>query len=189
MKETPVAVQVQAALAGDAAAIEVLVRRVGRITLPLAVAVLGDRHEAGDVAQDVAVEALRCLGRLREPVRFDAWVRTMAVRMTLRAAESRRRRSRTEISLEEAEPTQPADPTDAIAAREALRIALAPLSANQRIALVLRYVHGLSEREIAAALGCRAGTVGSLLSRARDVLRHDESLLDLAATPAPGGGS
>jgi RNA polymerase sigma factor (sigma-70 family) len=113
----------------------------------------------------------------------------MAVRMTLRAAESRRRRSRTEISLEEAEPTQPADPTDAIAAREALRIALAPLSANQRIALVLRYVHGLSEREIAAALGCRAGTVGSLLSRARDVLRHDESLLDLAATPAPGGGS
>jgi len=50
-------------------------------------------------------------------------------------------------------------------------------------------VHGLSEREIATALGCRAGTVGSLLSRARDVLRQDESLLELAATPAPGGGS
>ena len=35
----------------------------------------------------------------------------------------------------------------------------------QRAAIVLRYWHDLDEREIASALGCRPGTVGSLLHR------------------------
>ena len=39
------------------------------------------------------------------------------------------------------------------------------LSPRQRAAVVLRYVDGLSEAEIATALGCRPGTVKSLLSR------------------------
>jgi RNA polymerase sigma-70 factor (ECF subfamily) len=188
MSEMPVAVQVEAALAGDAPAAEFLVRRIGRIALPLAAGVLGDRDEAGDVAQDVAVEALRSLTRLRQPDRFDAWVRTIAVRITLRAAEARRLRSRTEIAFDEGEAARPSDATDAIAARQAIRAALAPLSPRQRVAVVLRYVHGLSEREIAVALGCRPGTVGSLLSRAREALRQDESLLELATTALPGGG-
>jgi len=188
MTEPRIAVQVEQALAGDAAAAEFLVRRAGRIALPLAVAVLTDRDAAGDVAQDVAVEALSGLSRLREPDRFDGWVRKMAVRMTLRVADTRRRRSQTEVAFDDAEAADLADATDAIAAREALRAAFGPLSARQRVALVLRYVHGLSEREIAAALGCRPGTAGSLLSRAREVLRRDEALSELAPNATPGGG-
>jgi RNA polymerase sigma-70 factor (sigma-E family) len=42
---------------------------------------------------------------------------------------------------------------------------------RQRAVLVLRYYHGLSEREIADALGCRPGTVKSLASRALGQLR------------------
>lgn len=48
-------------------------------------------------------------------------------------------------------------------------IALLPL--RQRAAIVLRFYEGASEREIAAALGCRPGTVKSLLSRALASLR------------------
>ena len=112
----------------------------------------------------------------------------MAVRMTLRVADTRRRRSQTEVAFDDAEAADLADATDAIAAREALRAAFGPLSARQRVALVLRYVHGLSEREIATALGCRPGTAGSLLSRAREVLRRDEALSELAPNATPGGG-
>jgi len=49
--------------------------------------------------------------------------------------------------------------------------ALAKLPERQRAALVLRYYEGLSEAEIAAALGCRPGTVKSATSRALAELR------------------
>jgi RNA polymerase sigma-70 factor (sigma-E family) len=44
--------------------------------------------------------------------------------------------------------------------------AVAALPYRQRVVLVLRYHNGSSETEIADALGCRAGTVKSLASRA-----------------------
>jgi DNA-directed RNA polymerase specialized sigma subunit len=42
---------------------------------------------------------------------------------------------------------------------------------RQRSALVLRYYEGLTEAEIAEALGCRRGTVKSATSRALEQLR------------------
>jgi len=51
--------------------------------------------------------------------------------------------------------------------------ALGRLTDRQRIAVVLRYYEDLSETEIAAALDCRTGTVGPLLTRARAVLRKE----------------
>ena len=46
------------------------------------------------------------------------------------------------------------------------------LPARQRAAIVLRYWDDLDEREIAEVLGCRPGTVGSLLHRAVARLRE-----------------
>ena len=60
--------------------------------------------------------------------------------------------------------------TTAIAVRDALEV----LTPRQRAAVVLRYFDDLSEREIAEALGCRPGTVKSLL--ARSIKKLKESL-------------
>jgi len=49
---------------------------------------------------------------------------------------------------------------------------LAALPDRQRAAVVLRYCHDLDENQIADALGCRPGTVGSLLHRAIAQLRE-----------------
>ena len=62
--------------------------------------------------------------------------------------------------------------TTAIAVRDALRV----LTPRQRAAVVLRYFEDLPEREIADALGCRPGTVKSLLSRS--ITKLKESLHD-----------
>jgi RNA polymerase sigma-70 factor (sigma-E family) len=52
-----------------------------------------------------------------------------------------------------------------------LRDLLAKLSGRQRAAIVLRYYEDLPEAEIAALLGCRPGTVKSLLARGLAQLR------------------
>ena len=49
--------------------------------------------------------------------------------------------------------------------------ALARLSYRQRAVLVLKFYEDMAERDIAAALGCRPGTVKSLTSRALEELR------------------
>ena len=50
--------------------------------------------------------------------------------------------------------------------------AIAALPYRQRAAIVMRFWHDCSEVEIAAALGCRPGTVGSLIHRALAELRR-----------------
>lgn len=60
--------------------------------------------------------------------------------------------------------------------RQVLRSELARLPRRQRIALVLRYYGGYSDTEIGEALGCRPGTVRSLLSRGLATLRITPSL-------------
>ena len=54
----------------------------------------------------------------------------------------------------------------------AVRDALAALTPRQRAAVVLRYYEDLPERDIAAALGCRPGTVKSLLARGLRTLKE-----------------
>ncbi len=56
--------------------------------------------------------------------------------------------------------------------QEPLLDALATLNERQRVAIVLRYYEDLSEADIADAIGCRPGTVKSLLSRGLTQLRE-----------------
>jgi RNA polymerase sigma factor (sigma-70 family) len=169
---------------GDAYAAETLARRATRLALRTAAAILASREEASDVAQDVAVDVLSSLGKLRDPDSFDAWVHRITVRHALRRLRRRRAAGKRETPIallaEAAEPTESYGDRDAVvAARQALVIALGSLPPKQRIAIALRYVHDLADTEIATALGCRTGTVHALLSRARKTLRQDAQLAEL----------
>ena len=57
---------------------------------------------------------------------------------------------------------------------------LARLPARQRAVIVLRYYEGLSDTEIADALGCAPGTVRGYASRALALLR-----VEMTASPSP----
>jgi RNA polymerase sigma factor (sigma-70 family) len=180
-----IAAEVRRFRAGDAGAAEVLARRATTLALRTAAAVMGDRTEAADVAQDVAVDVLKSLKKLRNPEAFDGWVHRITVRHALGRLKRQRRAGRVEtplaLLLEDEQPAAAECDRDAVlAAREALAAALAVLPAKQRLALVLRYVHDLSDAEIAAALGCRIGSVHALLSRGRQALRYDPQLAELA---------
>jgi RNA polymerase sigma factor (sigma-70 family) len=157
-------------------------RRAMEIALRTATPVLGSRDDAADVAQDVALDVLKSLRTLRDPQAFDAWVRRIAVRHTMRAARARRARA-TDVptDLARAHLDEPVDRDLAIASRQALTGALDALPPRQALALVLRYVFDLPDREIAAALGCRRGTVHALVSRGRAALREMPAIRELAS--------
>ena len=179
---TAVAGAVRRLRAGDAAAAEDLARHALRLSLRTAAAVLRDRDEAAEIAQDVAVDVLLSLRKLRDPEAFDAWVHRITVRHTFRRLKRRRRSEGSELPLALLEPRAAAPGRDidaTLARRGALLEALSNLPARQRLALALRYVHDLSDADIAAALDCRRGTVHALLSRGRSRLRADAQLAGL----------
>lgn len=64
----------------------------------------------------------------------------------------------------------------ALADRDQLRRALSGLPARQRAVIVLRYFHDYSDQQTANAMGCRIGTVRSLVSRALTSLRSDPAM-------------
>jgi RNA polymerase sigma-70 factor (ECF subfamily) len=164
---------------GDPAAAEAIALHACRSAMRTAAAIMRSRDQAADVAQDVAVDVLRSLHKLREPAALDAWVHRITVRHTLRALRGRRGDIPLALLPEESEPHTPEGPDADLVldARRALAAAMAELPPRQRLALALRYVHDLSDDEIATALGCRTGTVHALLSRGRAGLRRDHLLL------------
>ena len=169
------------AQAGDSESIELVARRALTTALRVAAPILGSRQLAEDVAQTTAVRVLRSLHQLRDPERLEAWVTRAATTESLQLL--RRPARRREAPQADPQPHGAGEAADAafdrIAASPELGAALARLTPRQRAALALRYVLDLDDGQIAAALGCRVGTVRALLSRGRSELRADPSLAPL----------
>jgi DNA-directed RNA polymerase specialized sigma24 family protein len=153
----------------DALSSERVAGRALQVARRTALGVLGDAEAAADIAQDVAITAVRRAESLRDPAALDAWLHRIAVRAALREA----RRSGRRRAAERAGHDPPAAPSEAPPAAGSLAL-LDGLPARQRASLTLRYVHDLTDAEIARALRCRVGgdvVLRSLLSRGRDAVR------------------
>ena len=84
-----------------------------------------------------------------------------------------RRASRREFAYDDVpERIDPYDAVNQLADRDQIWAGLRHLPQRQRAALVLRFFEDLTDEESAAALGCRVGTVGSLISRGLATLRE-----------------
>jgi len=159
------------AQSGDVQAFEELVATHERAVLRTARALLGNREDALDAAQEVFLRVFRHLGRFDRRREFSPWLYRVAVNV---CRDIHRRRARIPTApLDALDPALLATPGDQEAsadARErqrAVRRALALLSDREREAVVLRDVEGLSTAEVARALGCLEVTVRSHLSRGR----------------------
>src|SRR5439155_27102619 len=129
------------------------------------------RALAEDLVQDAFVKLAGRLVHLRDPGAFDAYLRRTVVNL----ANSHFRRKRLEraylkrerggMQTEESLP----DPGP----RDELWEAMNRLSSRQRAAIVLRFYEDLSEQRVAEILNCRPGTVKSLVSRGRAILRGE----------------
>jgi len=167
---------------GDEPAFAGVYDRYGPILLGLLLRILRSRPEAEDVLQEVFLQVWQ-QARSFDPARGRAftWLVTLARSRAidrLRSVDSRERAA--QRSAEEAPPaaeTQTWAEDDAIRAEraEAVRGALAELPEEQRQVLVLAYLEGMTQSEIAAAKGQPLGTVKTRtrtgLKRLSDALR------------------
>jgi len=166
-------------LAGDGAAIEVLIARHRPQAVRLAARLLDDAAEAEDAAQEASLAAFRNLARLRQPERFAAW--WFATVLNLGRMRLRARRPTVPLDTAAAdhwrtgtEGTRASGPEALAEARElSARVsdAIAELPPAQRAAVRGFYWEGLSLVEISAQAGVPVGTIKARLSRARDRLR------------------
>lgn len=152
---------VEAARTGSHEAFGLLVEQHWARLVRLARSVVGEA-EAEDVVQDSLVVAWRKLGQLSEPASFAAWATRIVFRRSLRRA----RRQRLFASLQVEEVAEPCR-ADAGAAAMVLDI-LARLAPRQRAVLHLTEVEGMTDSEIAKAMGITAGSVRAHRRRARE---------------------
>jgi RNA polymerase sigma factor (sigma-70 family) len=167
------------ACGGDIDAYEQLVRLHQQIAFRTALVLARNSADAEEAAQDAFVKAWRALRRFDRSRPFRPWL------LAIVANEARNRRraaGRREALVLRAVAASPgaadgagaASPELALLVAErhgALVAALERLDERDRQVIACRYLLELTEAEIAAALGCRAGTVKSRLSRALERLR------------------
>ncbi|MEO5940376.1 MAG: RNA polymerase sigma factor [Candidatus Limnocylindrales bacterium] len=156
---------------GDRDAFSALaVRSIGPLT-GVARMILRDEHAAQDAVQDTFIEAWRSLPGLRDPDRFEAWLRRLLVRSCFRGARRRKRVGVVEIRLTPAdEPVIEGGERD-LGLRDQLERGLVRLSAEQRAVVVLVYYLDLPLADAAQAMGIPLGTAKSRLNRAISALR------------------
>ena len=160
---------VERARTGDLAAFEQLAERCMPEVYRLAVAIVGP-DDGRDVAQEALVAAWRELPTLREPKRFDSWLRSIVMNRARNALRSRRRHPT--VSLIESHTTSLMDePVSAVQRRIELEAAFGGIPAAQREVLVLHYLLDLPLREVATVLGLREGTAKSRLHAGLRALR------------------
>ena len=132
-------------------------------------AVTGRRDMADDVAQDAFERAFAALGRFDRRRPFGPWLHRIVVNRSLDLLRSERRLIGSE-ALDRIE----GEWRDRAGEDRQLLAAVAGLSPQRRVVLVLRYGLGYSPAAIAELLGLPVGTVHSRLARALDDLRRNE---------------
>lgn len=162
----PTEAAVSAARRGDAAGWNALFDSYHRLVLRYAVARLGDRDGAEDVAQEVFVAAVEAVDRLRDPSErgVEAWLLGIArnkIADRIRRLQRARRHSPPEVVSVDAGELA----VDRITSQE-VREAMQRLSDDQREVIIRRFILDQSLEQVAAATGRPVGAVKSMQHRA-----------------------
>ncbi len=164
---SPEAVIAALARDGDRDAFAELVRRRQSWIRNLMRRLCGDAHLADDLAQQVFLQAWRNIGQLRQPGRFGAWLKRLAVTVWLQHV----RRHDALVQAAEIDETAMAPPAAPGLAMDLDR-ALATLPEAVRLCIALSYHEGMTQDEIADLVGLPLGTVKSHIRRGAERLRQ-----------------
>ena len=156
---------------GDARAFEELVAAHQHRVFGVALRMLGNASEAEEIAQEAFLRAHRSLAEFRGDSRLSTWLYAIVSRLCLNRLASSDRKAVAhgeEILLRVADPRGgPEADAERSELESALHHAIAELSEERRVVVILRDFEGLAYEEIATVLSLELGTVRSRLHRAR----------------------
>ncbi len=184
---------VSRAKGGDLQAAELLLARHQNVAYATALRLLGEKSDAEDIAQDALVKAYTRLAELEDGASFPAWLRRIAVNLSLNAL-----RRRGLLRFEPLEGVAPAGEAErpardfsdvrqrtpeedvvALALRDEIEGFVRQLPAEQRVAVVLRDMYGYDVAEVAELQRCGLSAAKMRIARGRAHLRR------LVTTGAP----
>jgi RNA polymerase sigma-70 factor (ECF subfamily) len=152
---------VQASLAGDRRAFDVIVERHQRAIYRVCYRFAGTHEDASDLAQDVFVRAYKGLRRFKGNASLGTWLYRIAVNVSLNHLNAKKPLSEP-ITTSEGVAAASEAPVDALLRgerAEQVRSAIRRLPRKQRATLILRVYHELPHAQIATILGSSVGAV------------------------------
>ncbi|MGQ9607296.1 MAG: RNA polymerase sigma factor [Thermogutta sp.] len=167
---------------GNAAAFEELVQRYQARVLAVLEHLVGNRHQAEDLAQEVFLRIYRARNTYQPNAKFATWLFKIVNNLALNQLRnrSRRREMSTDFrpdgsqfhevfadAVQVSSGQMPARRLDKLEMRDIIRLALESLNERQRMAILLCKFEGMSYADIALAMDMSPKAVKSLLSRAR----------------------
>jgi RNA polymerase sigma factor (sigma-70 family) len=134
----------------------------------LAAMLVSNAAEGEEIAQEAFVRWYARKATVHDP---DSYIRTVVINLS-RDGLRRRYTVRRRAHLFQAEAVAAAAGNDATPSDPMIDVVM-KLPSRQKAAVLLKFYEGRSENEIASIIGCRPGTVKSLVSRALDALRKE----------------
>jgi RNA polymerase sigma-70 factor (ECF subfamily) len=175
---------VEKARRGDRMAFQLLVEKYQKRIYAVAYGLLGNREDALDAVQEAFIKAYKSLGKFRGKSGFYTWLYRIATNTAIDLGRKRSRHDqvefREEIEAEEEKGVYPiapstVNPVDELMKKELgelIEDAIGKLPPDQKAAVMLREIEGLSYREISKIMKCSQGTVMSRLHYGRKKLQE-----------------
>ena len=180
---------VRAAVAGRRNAFDELVERYQRRAVSVAFRLLGNLHDALEVAQEAFIRAYKNLDSLEDQNRFGSWLLRIVTNLSLNFRRDRAVGGR-KVSLDDCilnEETSAAErlaepdysdsrPGALLAATElqgAVQTAIAALPQQQRTALVLFSIEQMPQKDVAEIMNCSVEAVKWHVFQARKKLKEE----------------
>jgi len=165
-------------IAGNQAAIEMLVRQYESGVFKLALSIVGDEADANEITQETFIAALKSLRTYQEKKTFKSWLFTITLNLSrshLRKQKFIARLKTTLGGVFRIESQKQSTPEDEVIRNEketAIWNELNNLDERHRTVAILRYFHELPISEIAEIVSVNEGTVHSRLHTVRERLRN-----------------
>ena len=163
--------------AGDPEAFVEIHHRYGGLARHVCRRFLPNRQDADEAFQETMVRVFQGLYRFNGRYALQPWIARIATNVSLDQLRSAARRpSLDDGTIEDAEPSDPADGpeelVERLVRRDLVLSVMAELPEKHRAALVLREIEGRSHREIAERLGMTPSQAKALIHRAKGSFRR-----------------